>query len=341
MKIASANLQMASTHAASQHHEIRESLRMWVGSQRPDFEGRGRVQTPASQVQISDTGKAAQAADKDRDALDGDPRLLLLKTIIEALTGREIKLLSAQDINQDQQPVDLQDPNQPATRPAGYGVEYDYHESYSETETTTFAAAGTVRTADGKDIQFKIDLTMARSYAEESNVSLRLGDAVRRKDPLVLNFAGTAAQLTDARFRFDLDADGQAEQINFVRPGSGFLVFDRNRDGKATDGSELFGPATGNGFAELAKLDEDRNGWIDENDSAYKDLAIWIKDAEGKDQLKSLQEAQVGAISLARVATPFDIKDDANRMQGQVRDSGVFLQEDGKAGTIQQIDLTV
>lgn len=314
---------------------------MWVGSQRPDFEGRGTTQTPASQVRISDTGRAAQAADRDRDALDGDPRLLLLKTIIEALTGREIKLLSAQDINLDQQPIDLQDPNQPATRPAGYGVEYDHHESYSETETTTFAAAGTVRTADGKDIQFKIDLTMARSYAEESNVSLRLGDAVRRKDPLVLNFAGTAAQLTDARFSFDLDADGKAEQINFVRPGSGFLVFDRNRDGKATDGSELFGPATGNGFAELAKLDADRNGWIDENDTAYKDLAIWVKDAEGKDQLKSLQEAQVGAISLARVATPFDIKDDANRMQGQVRDSGVFLQEDGKAGTIQQIDLTV
>lgn len=341
MKIASANLQMASTHAASQHHEIKESLRMWIGNQRPDFEGRGPAQPPAAQVEISDAAKAAQKADRDRDPLEGDPRLMLLRSIIEALTGRKIKLLDAQDLDPGQESVSVQDPNQPAARPAGYGVEYDYHESYSETETTTFAASGTVRTADGKDIQFKLDLTMARSYAEESNVSLRLGDAVRRKDPLVINFDGTAPQLTDARFSFDLDADGRAEKINFVRPGSGFLVFDRNRDGKATDGSELFGPATGNGFAELAKLDEDRNGWIDENDAAYKDLAIWIKDTEGKDQLKSLQESKVGAIALAQVETPFDIKDNANRMQGQVRDSGVFLQEDGKAGTIQQIDLTV
>jgi hypothetical protein len=31
----------------------------------------------------------------------------------------------------------------------------------------------------------------------------------------------------------------------------------------------LFGPQTGNGFAELAEYDEDKNNWIDENDSIY------------------------------------------------------------------------
>ena len=61
----------------------------------------------------------------------------------------------------------------------------------------------------------------------------------------------------------------------------------------------------------------------------------------GADTLRSLQEANVGAISLARVATPFDIKDQNNALQAQVRASGVYLQENGGVGSIQQVDLTV
>jgi hypothetical protein len=49
-----------------------------------------------------------------------------------------------------------------------------------------------------------------------------------------------------------------------VSPRSGLLVIDKNLDGKVNDGSELFGPSTGDGFEKLARYDEDRNGWIDE-----------------------------------------------------------------------------
>ena len=344
MRITSANLQMAATHAASQRHEVSESLRMWVGRERPDLGGRGAGPAPASQVDISDAAKAAQgseaqAADKDRDPAESDPKLLLIRAMLEFLTGRKIKVFDARELGPDQPAPESS--GRQAPQAAGYGVEYDYRETYSETEQTTFSASGTVRTADGREIRFTVDLAMERSYQEESRTSLRLGDAPQRKDPLVLNFAGTAAQLTDTRFRFDLDADGRADSINFAAPGSGFLVLDRNGDGKANDGSELFGPATGNGFAELSRLDDDGNGWIDENDRAYQDLRVWTKDAGGNDHLASLAEAQVGAISLLRVGTPFDINDDGNRTRGQIRSSGVFLQENGKAGTIQQVDLSI
>jgi hypothetical protein len=182
---------------------------------------------------------------------------------------------------------------------------------------------------------------MSRYYHEESNVSIRLGDARQMKDPLVLNFEGTAAQLTSQRFAFDLDADGQTDSINFVAGGSGFLALDRNEDGSINDGSELFGAKSGDGFAELATFDADKNGWIDENDAVYEQLRVWTKDSTGNDQLATLKQANVGAISLARVATPFDIKDTTNSLQGQIRSSGIFLQEDGGMGTVQQIDLTV
>jgi hypothetical protein len=57
--------------------------------------------------------------------------------------------------------------------------------------------------------------------------------------------------------------------------------------------------------------------------------------------LQSLAAAGVGALALTYVNTPFDVKNYAGSTQGQIRYSGVFLQEDGKAGTIQQVDLTV
>jgi hypothetical protein len=68
---------------------------------------------------------------------------------------------------------------------------------------------------------------------------------------------------------------------------------------------------------------------------------VWTRDAGGQDKLLTLREANVGALALASVATPFDIKDGANNLKAQIRSSGVFLQETGQAGTMQQVDLTV
>lgn len=355
MKIAGSTLQLESSHARQQHHELRESLRAWVGDRRPNFEERGQprvtAQQPAPQVQLSEAGKSAQSSEAEaiRDSLENaenDPRMRLLRAMIAMLTGREVKVFDAAEL-ESAASVDIEAPAQPdnapaaAPRSAGYGIEYDRHEFYTESEQTSFEASGVVKTADGREISFSLSLTMTRSYHEESDVSIRLGDARKKQDPLVLNFSGTAAQLTSQRFKFDLDTDGKNEEINFVSGGSGFLALDRNGDGKINNGSELFGARSGDGFAELAALDNDGNGWIDENDSAYDQLRVWTKDAAGNDRLATLRQANVGALSLGRIETPFDLKDSSNALQGQIRSTGIFLQEDGKAGTIQQIDLTI
>ena len=49
----------------------------------------------------------------------------------------------------------------------------------------------------------------------------------------------------------------------------------------------------------------------------------------------------VGAIALANMGTPFSINNSANNQLGLVRNSGIFLQQNGQAGTIQHVDLTV
>jgi len=353
MKIASAQLQMSASHSSTQRHEVRESTQMWVGQRRPGSEP--QVRQPAansSLVTLSDAAKqgsqSAEAINSEVDAaVDNDPMLNLIRSMLEYLTGKKIHTFDSSQLHGSSgsasastTPAASSSPATTAAPAAGYGVAYDYHESYSETEQTSFSATGSVQTADGRSINFNLELSMSRSYYEESNVSIRLGDAARQVDPLVLNFAGNAAQLTDQRFAFDLNSDGSTEQINFVAPGSGFLVFDRNHDGVINNGKEMFGPSSGNGFSELAALDDDKNGWIDENDAAFGQLQVWTRNTDAKGQLLSLSQAGVGAIALATVATPFSLKNDSNELLGKIRSSGIFLQEDGSAGTIQQIDLT-
>ena len=142
-------------------------------------------------------------------------------------------------------------------------------------------------------------------------------------------------------FQFDIDCDGKMDEISMLREGSGFLALDKNGDGKINDGSELFGTRSGNGFADLAVYDEDGNGWIDENDEIFDKLRVWSKDKDGKDVLKTLKEADVGAIYLGSTNSQFSLTDKKdNEVLGAVRSTGIYLKEStGMAGTVQQVDL--
>ena len=355
MKIASAALQMESSHSSLQQHKLTENLRAWVGNHRPEFDGgqTNAIPLPQAQpsVQISDAGRSAQSGEASAiqdsvEAVKNDPKLRLIRAMIAMLTGQDVKVFDASELATDTSTAATQSQPTPtesspvAQQAVNYGIEYDRHESYTETEQTRFDASGVVRTTDGKTINFSISLSMSRSYSEESNTSIRQGTARKTQDPLILNFDGNAAQLTSQRFKFDLNSDGKTEDINFVTGGSGFLSLDRNGDGRINDGSELFGTQSGDGFADLKAFDSDRNGWIDENDAVYEQLRVWTKDASGKDLLSTLKQANVGAIALTRTDTAFDLKDSSNELQGKIRSSGVFLREDGGVGTVQQVDLT-
>ncbi len=349
MKIASSDIQLASQHAAISQDTVRESLRVWVRP--PADSGRSGsasgLSEPGAIIRVSPEARSvletAPPAETDpNEALELDLRYLLVKRMVEQLIGHEIRHLRASDWRAAPA-ADLPAPA-PAAAPvpqaAGFGLEYDRHESHYEAEQTHFAAQGVVKTADGREISFQLELAMSRVYHREETVSVRAGDAAV-KDPLVINFGGQAAQLGGTRFSFDIDADGVQDSIAFVASGSGFLVLDRNRDGIVNDGSELFGPRTGNGFQELARYDADGNGWIDEADPVFSELQVWTRDAEGRDWLTPLAAMGIGAIGLAHVATPFSLKTDANELLGQIRSSGVYLNENGTVGSVQQIDLVV
>ena len=210
----------------------------------------------------------------------------------------------------------------------------------TELENTTFKSSGIVKTADGREISFGIDLEMSRAFCARYD-SLSQEDIILT-DPLIINTDESITSLSDQKFLFDLDNDGKEEEISFADNGGGFLALDKNNDGKVNNGSELFGTKTGNGFEELAEYDSDGNGWIDENDSVFEDLKIWTKDEEGKDRLVSIKSAGVGAIYLGYADTEYTLNNmDTNKVNGVVRNTGIFLKESGEVGTIQHVDLAL
>ena len=357
MKIDSSTINLSSQLSNTRQVSVEESLRAQIRQQRPVFEdNRTANHVPAIQptiTSISAAGQQAAASNQSAEISDAgdpagnDPNILLLISLIESLTGQKVRVfnLNAAQVRSQQtaqQTAALsglsahpaQNPRQDLT------IEYDRHETVYEFEQTSFSAQGIIKTSDDRDIQFNLSMEMKRVFSRQTDVSVRKGDAVKQ-DPLVINFDGTAAQLTDTKFSFDLNADSKAENISFVGAASGFLALDKNANGGIDDGSELFGVQSGNGFADLTAYDSNGNNWIDENDPIYSKLMVWSKDAAGNDMLSTLARRNVGALYLGNAVTPFDLKNAANELQGQVRSSGIYVNEDGSIGTLQQVDLVV
>ena len=360
MKIAASSFAFTSQHSATLSLQQSESLRAWVGARRPDFEGAGQPPPHSPPPTISPAAynaqaqeqpsspSGAQAIDDAIDSANRDPVLQLIRTLLEKLTGYNFQVFLDQVFHgkpTQSDPVTALGPaptpqqSNPSTS-AGFGIEHDRHEIRTETEQLHFQAQGTVRTSDGKEFAFELSLDMQRRYSEETSLNLRAGDA-RRKDPLVLNFGGNAAQLQSRRFTFDLMGNGQNVDMPMLAGNSGYLALDLNGNGKVDSGQELFGPASGNGFAELARYDGDGNGWIDESDPVFGKLRLWTPDMQGGGTQASLGERQVGALFLGSLATPFELRDNGNRSLGAISGSGVYLNENGSAGSLQQIDLSI
>ncbi len=354
MKITNSDISLSSQHTSVERNTVRESLRVQTGTS-PSFENQSRLNNnnvqPASIVSISDAARTAQNQEikeiKDAEEnAENDPKMQLILRMVEAITGKKIELTKMKDAapnpgaQQNIGKVAQATESGSQQRQVGPSIEYDRNESHYEAEQTTFSAQGSIRTADGKDIQFQLTLQMQREFIQESNVSIRAGD-VQQKDPLVINFNGASAQLTDTKFAFDIDSDGKDEQISFTGLDSGFIALDKNHNGKIDNGTELFGTQSGNGFADLARYDSDGNKFIDENDAIYADLRILSKNASGQDELSTLAQRNVGALYLGSTSTPFSINGENNTSLGTVRSSGIYLTDDDRVGTLQQVDLSV
>ena len=378
MKIESSNVTMASQSSYKEATKTVESLRSWdaQGNSKTTTttisSAKGmdtlEISEAAKNLQLNNPAplSAAPAEEEETSSLTSkeEQQLTLLKRMIEALTKKKIRFVVPKKATLEDPKMSQAIQSAYSTRssllsaaagwaqglagaqprnsvPASGGFEYHQSVTHYEAQSTSFQAQAAVTTADGRQINIDLQLNLSREFISQSNLDIKAGNEPVQVDPLVINFGTGSASLSEQKYAFDIDANGSLDQISFVGPGSGFLALDLNEDGTINDGSELFGPQSGNGFDDLAKYDTDGNNWIDENDAIYDKLQIWSKDAAGKDVLMALGQKGIGAIYLGNVNTSFALKGANNQTNGQLQRTGIYLNENGSAGTVQHIDLTI
>lgn len=373
MKIESSDITMKSSYSYQKTETQKESLEYWNGNVRVKMENATMEEFKEKQRELQKDilNISAKAKDEFEKSKRGDnsektedidkckkcdkiemsekdkQKLQILRKLLEVLTGKKIKCdeldIETEDSERCQEKTaELKgETKQPKNVPAraGWGIIYKNSSTLTEKEAVGFKSEGVVKTADGREISFKVDFNLKREFEHMESNEIRVGDAVK-VDPLIINFNGNVSQLTENKIEFDIDADGVKDFISFAGEGSGFLALDKNENGEIDNGTELFGPETGSGFGELKSYDLDGNNWIDENDEVFSKLKIWTTGENGEKTLLSIAEAGVGAIYLGSVATKFNMVNSTGSSDGEMQRSGIFLKESCEAGLIQHIDLT-
>ena len=132
------------------------------------------------------------------------------------------------------------------------------------------------------------------------------GPAPARVDPLVLDLNRDGkVELKNVAF-FDLNANGFHEFTRWIDKTDAFLVLDKNFNGKADDGSELFGDAMTlpdgslalTGFDALRAYDSNGDGKIDASDEIYSSLKVLT----GEGKMSSLADAGIKSLNVASEA---------------------------------------
>lgn len=356
MKISSFDVEQRATSSFVRVEKSEMNIQAFRVNTQPALEGSAIVLSLSEEsmnLQKTEAEDLFHLSDEDK------AKIRMLEDFVSAITGKRFKFKQVVKLEESEKKAEptfgRRDvgprPQQGAveTQPLGgaplggspqgeLGIRISTRHEISESEMMSFQSKGVVKTADGKTIDFQVNLHMERSYYESSSTLIELG--AKMQDPLVINFDGKGVAFGEDSIELDITLDGEKDIFRNLAQGSGFLAFDQNQNGEIDDGTELFGAKTGNGFDELALHDQDANGWIDENDAIFKSLKLWTVSPTGEKSLIGLKEADVGAIYLGKVASQFHVKE-GMELVGRIRESSVYLKESGGAGTVHEIDLKV
>jgi hypothetical protein len=128
--------------------------------------------------------------------------------------------------------------------------------------------------------------------------------------PVILDLDGDGIELVKrgkSGARFDMDGDGSRDDTGWIGKGDGFLVIDRDNDGRITSATELSflseKPDARSDLDALSALDSNGDDKLDASDARFGELKVWVdRNRNGiteQGELKTLQELSIAAISLA------------------------------------------
>jgi len=152
----------------------------------------------------------------------------------------------------------------------------------------------------------KIEISTNKPFLERKSSFLALD----------MNFDGVIGvkSVKDSNAYFDLTYDGIKERVGWIKKEDALLVYDKNKNNRIDDMSELFGNISTNGFEELKdKFDTNHDDVIDDKDELFTELKLWFDlDEDGncdKDELFNLASQRVNSINLKKIKTNVKILD--------------------------------
>ncbi len=289
------------------------------------------IPEPTVAEKTSTESKTSEEQNEDALPFNALQSIGVVKRILEQLTSGKllswIEGSSAQKIAAQQQQTTESPAAETAVADNGSTIlEFNYR---YQALSASFSGEATL--ADGSHISWSFAFEMQEEYW-----SFQSYQQAALKDPLVLSLTGSPVQLQTTGSNFDFSGQGAEGLLPGLGNGQYYLVHDKNQNGKADSGLELFGPASNQGFTELAALDTNQNGFIDPTDNSWQQLQLW----DGVSRQKPLADFGIAAISTSSVATAFGLYD-GQALLGRIARSGIFLSQQGSAGLIQQVDLNI
>lgn len=259
---------------------------------------------------------------RDKELMQLSPKDRQMLLAVEALIGKEISITIF-----DKTSASFSR-GQSASTPLNA-----YEQMQEEASSLDLAFKGSITTKNGKQMNFSLSVKWKEKFAVAQREILQQGQNFN--DPLIITLDGDTPVLKE---KFDFKLNQNVSNLNFLKKRSGYLAFDQNNNNKIDNGNELFGVKSGDGFADLAKYDEDKNGWIDSSDTIFKSLCFWSP-SENSDSVKTLEEVGIGAISLQSIKTDFISKEDINTPTAYYKEASVAVGENAQACALFSVDL--
>lgn len=150
-------------------------------------------------------------------------------------------------------------------------------------------------------------------------------------------------QLKKSDAWFDVDGNGMRDDVSWTGQGDGFLVIDRNGNGRVDDGSELSLHAEAHNartsFAALGTLDSNRDGIISALDARFSKLKIW-RDLNSNGVTDAGELLGLDDLGIVSINLNSQSRDGQSKIgRDLLLSSSFFTRSDGSTGSVGDVAL--
>jgi hypothetical protein len=217
MVVSGSSLSMSSSLSQSLSSSFSSNLSVWqdnsAASSKP-------ATKDTDKLMMSDHAKAHHARSertKGEHGKDDSPSMGIIKNILQDSLGVKIGAVNLSELeyssaytHTDTQTGQLQISSATATdastqtQAQTLSGAYDYSSTHYESQKISLSLEGSIRTKDGQELAFTLDLSLSREFASQTELSVRASEG-SLSSPITVDYNGLASDLGNQLFAFSLN----------------------------------------------------------------------------------------------------------------------------------------